>query len=90
MSGKKKYSREMLEKAVQEVKAGASLRATSKKYGIPTPRSRTTKKINTPTTLRRRGGTYVFLLLDGRPWLPSNQVPGKDTGYWHHQGKWQN
>lgn len=36
MSGKKsQYSKEMLEKAVEEVKAGASLRATGKKYSIP-------------------------------------------------------
>ncbi len=36
MSGKKKlYSNEKLKEAVEEVKAGASLRATAKKYGIP-------------------------------------------------------
>ncbi|KAK9976532.1 hypothetical protein ABG768_021737 [Culter alburnus] len=36
MSGKKKqYTREKLEKAVEEVKAGESLRATAKKYNIP-------------------------------------------------------
>ncbi len=36
MSGKKKqYSNEKLKEAVEEVKAGASLRATANKYGIP-------------------------------------------------------
>ncbi|KAL1277156.1 hypothetical protein QQF64_023829 [Cirrhinus molitorella] len=35
MSGKKKYSKEVLREAVEEVKAGASLRATAKKFGIP-------------------------------------------------------
>ncbi|CAM4608595.1 unnamed protein product [Leuciscus chuanchicus] len=36
MSGKKKqYTKEGLKKAVEEVRAGASLRQTSKKYGIP-------------------------------------------------------
>ena len=36
MSGKKRqYTREMLDKIVEEVKTGASLRATSKKYNIP-------------------------------------------------------
>lgn len=35
-SGKKKqYTNEMLVKAVEEMKAGASLRATSKNYNIP-------------------------------------------------------
>lgn len=52
MSGKKKqYPREMLEKAVQEVKAGASLRASAKKYGIPHTTLQDYKKINMPTTL---------------------------------------
>lgn len=36
MSGKKKqYSKEKLNEAVEEVKAGASLRETAKKFGIP-------------------------------------------------------
>ena len=36
MSGKKKlYTKEILVQAVEEVRAGASLRATAKKYGIP-------------------------------------------------------
>ncbi|XDV31338.1 hypothetical protein PO909_034047 [Leuciscus waleckii] len=36
MSGKKKqYTKEVLKKAVEDVRAGASLRQTSKKYGIP-------------------------------------------------------
>lgn len=45
MSGEKKYTKEQLNEAVEEVKAGASLRATSKKFGIPHTTLQDYKKI---------------------------------------------
>ncbi len=54
MSGKKKqYSNEKLKEAVEEVKAGACLRATAKNMEFPTPLCRTVNALGMTPNSRR-------------------------------------